>query len=407
MSQTNYCLFAGTERVRKFMKRDAVPSIFTWTKESEVQSSRAERQTQRLKSQQQKAAKEWRQQDEERQRKIIYTDLDLHVCQEVVVESDPTDVDIHTAEEIIVQSEWGVDSAAVPVTSSATTVLSTAGSGEQGVDCLTNISASTVKPSSSSASFFFPLADGREKNTDDAFKCESSSACKLDEKHVKKEPYLSIDAIKHSDELVHFYTGLETWDVFMHAFWSLGDNVNYLRYAYSVGCKCLSPVNQFLLMLVKLRRHYPHFELARMFEVCEFTVQNVFVTWVNFCYCQWKEVDWWPHRSLVSYHCPVDFKMKFPSTRVIVDATEIRVKQPSNPKAQRASFSNYKHANTMKVLVGVTPGGLTSFVSDAFGGSSSDRQIVERTTLTELCDPHDSIMVDKGFNVQDIFAARD
>ena len=43
---------------------------------------------------------------------------------------------------------------------------------------------------------------------------------------------------------------------------------------------------------------------------------------------------WTKESSLVTYHCPADFKRKFLSTRVIIDATEIRVKQPSNTKAQ-------------------------------------------------------------------------
>lgn len=187
----------------------------------------------------------------------------------------------------------------------------------------------------------------------------------------------------------------------------LGDNVDHLQYAYSERCDCITNENQFLLMLVKLRRHYPHFELARMFGVSVFTVQNVFVTWINFCYCQWQEINWWPERRLVQHYCPADFKRKFPTTRVVVDATEVRVKQPSNPQPQRASFSTYKHSNTVKVLVGVTPGGLTSYILDAYGGSTSDRQIVERSPLTRLTEPGDSIMADKGFNVQDIFASRD
>ena len=73
-----------------------------------------------------------------------------------------------------------------------------------------------------------------------------------------QEPYLCVNAIKHSDKFVHFYTGLENYFVFLHAFWSLGDNVNHLKFAYSGKCDCISPENQFLLMLVKLRRHYPH-----------------------------------------------------------------------------------------------------------------------------------------------------
>ena len=61
----------------------------------------------------------------------------------------------------------------------------------------------------------------------------------------------------------------------------------------------------------------------------------------------------------------------------------------------------------VKVLVGVTPGGLTSFISDAYAGSTSDWQVVERSPLTQLMEPKDSIMADMGFNVQDIFAPMD
>ena len=93
--------------------------------------------------------------------------------------------------------------------------------------------------------------------------------------------------------------------MFLHAYWSLGDNFDHLQYAYSERCDCIfTNENQFPLMLVKLRRHYPHFELARKFGVSVFTVQNVFVTWINFCYCQWQEINWWPERRLQGQdHC--------------------------------------------------------------------------------------------------------
>ena len=44
-----------------------------------------------------------------------------------------------------------------------------------------------------------------------------------------------------------------------------------------------------------------------------------------------------------------------------------------------------------------------SYCSDAYGGAASDRQIVERSSLAQMCDPGDSLMADKGFNVQDLF----
>ena len=48
-----------------------------------------------------------------------------------------------------------------------------------------------------------------------------------------------------------------------------------------------------------------------------------------------------------------------------------------------------------------------SYISDAYGGSTSDRQIVDRSSLKRDCDTGNSIMADKGFDVQDIFAPYD
>jgi hypothetical protein len=120
-------------------------------------------------------------------------------------------------------------------------------------------------------------------------------------------------------------------------------------------------------------------------------------------YCQLSELPMWPSRDLVSYYMPTDFKRKYRQTRVIFDSTECPIKKPKKPRAQQATFSTYKNRNTIKVLVGSSPGGLVSYISSAYGGSTTDRQIVERSNITSICDPADSIMADKGFNVQDLF----
>jgi len=122
---------------------------------------------------------------------------------------------------------------------------------------------------------------------------------------------------------------------------------------------------------------------------------------------QWREVPLWASRDLVRFFSPSGFKDQYPTTRVIIDGTECPVKKPKLPSAQQSTFSTYKNRNTVKVLAGISPGGLCSYMSKAFGGSTSDRQIVERTTLPSMCDPGDSVMSDKGFDVQDIFAPYD
>ena len=207
---------------------------------------------------------------------------------------------------------------------------------------------------------------------------------------------------RNDQEGLHFYTGLQSYYKFLFVLSSLGPAAGSLNYYHKVVPQ-LSIEDQFFLTLIKLRRNKPNFELSRMFGISQATVTNIFVTWINFMFFQWEETQWWPSRSLVSFYTPTDFKTKFPTTRVIVDGTECPIQKPKQPVAQQATFSTYKNRNTVKVLVGTTPGGLVSYVSQAYGGSVSDRQICERSTLPSLCDPGDSIMADKGFNVQDLF----
>ena len=126
-------------------------------------------------------------------------------------------------------------------------------------------------------------------------------------------------------------------------------------------------------------------------------------------YFQLKEIDWWPSRSATSTYMPEDFKRKFPTTRVILDATEIPIQKPANVDAQSATFSTYKHKNTLKTMIGIAPRGNVTFVSSAYGGTTSGRQIIERSSLCKkkLFDPNDSIMDDRGIMVQDVFANKD
>ena len=78
--------------------------------------------------------------------------------------------------------------------------------------------------------------------------------------------------------------------------------------------------------------------------------------------------------------------------------------QLSNPRHHE---NNKQHFQPTKIPVGSTPGGLVNVVSDAYGGWTSDRQIVEHSNIVQLCEPGNSEMADKGFNVQDLFARMD
>lgn len=78
---------------------------------------------------------------------------------------------------------------------------------------------------------------------------------------------------------------------------------------------------------------------------------------------------------------------------------------------QSQGYSNYKSTNTLKSLVGVDPKGGFMFVSQLYTGSKSDKQIVTRSGFLDLLsskkevsevDDGDSIMADKGFDIEDL-----
>ena len=100
---------------------------------------------------------------------------------------------------------------------------------------------------------------------------------------------------------------------------------------------------------------------------------------------------------------PEDFKQKYSSTRVIIDCTEVRCQMPSSLHLNGELFSNYKHHTTLKGLIGISPGGAITFISQLYTGSISDREIVVRSGLLDLpFQEKDSIMADKGFTIQDL-----
>jgi len=215
-----------------------------------------------------------------------------------------------------------------------------------------------------------------------------------------------IDKFIFDDEAIHYYTGLENNSKVMFVLSTLGHAVYNLSY-YAHKCENLSVPNQFFLVLIKLRVHVPNFQLSRMFGISKNSVSNIFITWINFMACQWREIDIMPSREMTTFHMPDDYVKKFPRTRVIIDGMECPIMKPKNPHAQQATFSSYKNCNTLKVVVGSSPGGVINLVSPAYGGSISDRQLTERIQLGKACDPGDQIMADKGFNIQDIVGLND
>ena len=130
-------------------------------------------------------------------------------------------------------------------------------------------------------------------------------------------------------------------------------------------------------------------------------MSRIFITWINFLYIRFKEINLWLPKPLVQSFMPHVFKELYPSTRVIIDATEIFIETPSLPELQHMTYSSYKNHNTYKCLIRISPGGAVTFVSKLFPGSITDRKLTNKSGLLDLVERGDSIMADRGFDIQD------
>ena len=124
-------------------------------------------------------------------------------------------------------------------------------------------------------------------------------------------------------------------------------------------------------------------------------MQMLFTTWINFLYLKLQEIPLWPPREVISASMPKAFRELYPSTRVVLDATEIYIEKPSLPDVQQMTFSNYKNNNTFKALVGISPSGAITFVSDLYAGSISDKELTRQSGILSLLQKGDSMMADR------------
>ena len=120
---------------------------------------------------------------------------------------------------------------------------------------------------------------------------------------------------------------------------------------------------------MKLRLNLTEEGLAFRFAISPSTVSRYFITWICFMYHHLKEIYWCPTSKQVAGTMPNAIKEKYPTTYMIIDASELFIQTPSDLMLQSSTWSNYKQHNTTKFLISITPNGAITFVSPAFVGS--------------------------------------
>ena len=108
------------------------------------------------------------------------------------------------------------------------------------------------------------------------------------------------------------------------------------------------------------------------------------------------------HQKKICENFPICFvKSGYSSCRVILDCTEVNIERPKSLNAQAATWSDYKHHNTFKFLVGIAPSGFISFLSSCYGGRASDKFITRDSGFYDILERGDTVMADRGFQIRE------
>ena len=205
----------------------------------------------------------------------------------------------------------------------------------------------------------------------------------------------SQEELEKDDKKVVFYTGLPSYAVLLLVF-------NMVSSQVAGGVRnALSPFQELIMFLMKLRLNLCLQDLAYRFGVSQTCVSRVCKKWLDASHNRLKWLVKWPGREELRLSLPRAFKNSFPRCVAIIDCFEVVIERSSDFNARASSWSNYKQRNTCKYLLAITPQGSISFVSQGYGGRASDKQITEECGILEHLLPGDQILADRGFTVKE------
>ena len=167
----------------------------------------------------------------------------------------------------------------------------------------------------------------------------------------------------------------------------------------------LSSKDKFFLTLMKLRLGLLTADLAHRFGTSGGPYTQIFYSWIRGMSEHLKSFIYMPDIEKVLVISPKRYK-SFSNLIGIIDCSEIFIETPKSLELQSATWSDYKHHNTMKFLVCVAPNSAITFISKAYTGRISDKAITLKPGFLHIISRYSSIMADKGFNIVDDCAAR-
>lgn len=168
---------------------------------------------------------------------------------------------------------------------------------------------------------------------------------------IKNE--FSLESFKNDDEKVKFYTGLPCFNILIEVFEFVSAFISHNTLSK------LSKFQKFIIFLIKLRLACPIVDLAYRFKVSKSLISKTVKEVLHVMFVRLSPLIYWPQREDLHKTMSKSFRKYFGNKiAIIIDCFEIFIERPSNLKARAQTWSQYKHNNTVKYLIGIAPQGL-------------------------------------------------
>ena len=186
-------------------------------------------------------------------------------------------------------------------------------------------------------------------------------------------------------DVIRMETGLRTKEVFNnvvnHAL-RFKDSVNYFA---GWNVESISFEDQIFITLMKMRQNYTQLHLAQLFHCSVATISDIVKTFTHVLHEILFDdlMTTILSREKNKISAPSSFR-QFESCRIVIDYTDIEVAAPGLMSQQNATYSSYRGMNSFKVIVGVAPNGVITYVRRLYPGSILDKTIVQQSGLLKV-----------------------